>query len=195
MPIDVVLIMTFVAYSSFGAGARTVFGIYRAYSSYMNFKLSWQRVAIEILASMFFGIFGAMLLNELGVWKIGINIAAILAGFFGADVITLLTKKFGLSKGIEVRVVEQVEYPDLNLKQQKAMEYLKKNGRITNSIYQKMNQVTRSSAMWDLRVLSDKNLVKKNGSGRGAYYILTKDALKSSSLKSSSLKSGLRNAH
>jgi predicted HTH transcriptional regulator len=70
------------------------------------------------------------------------------------------------------------------------MEYLKKNGRITNAIYQRMNQVTRSSAMWDLRVLSDKNLVKKNGSGRGAYYILTKDALKISSLKSD-----LRNAH
>jgi len=179
MPIDVVLIMTFVAYSSFGAGARTVFGIYRAYSNYMSFKLSWQRVAIEILASMFFGIFGAMLLNELGVWNFGINIVTILAGFFGADVVTILTKKFGLSKGIEVRVVEQVEYPDLNLKQQKAMEYLKKNGRITNEIYQKMNQVSRRSSIWDLRVLVDKKLIKKNGSGRGAYYILTKDAMKS----------------
>jgi len=179
MPIDFVLILTFVTYSSFGAGARTVFGIYRAYSNYMNFRLNWQRVAIEVLASMFFGIFGAMLLNELGVWKIGINIAAILAGFFGADAITLLTKKFGLSKGIEVRVVEQVEYPDLNLKQQKAMEYLKKNGRIMNATYQKMNQVSHRSAIWDLRVLVDKKLIKKNGSGRGAYYTLTKDAMKS----------------
>jgi len=178
MPIDIVLILTFVAYSSFGAGARTVFGIYRAYSNYMHFKLSWQRVGIEILASMFFGLFGAILLNELGVWKIGISIAAILAGFFGADVITLLTKKFGLSKGIEVRVVEEVEYPDLNLRQQKAMEYLKKNGRITNAIYQKMNQVSRGSAKWDLQVLADKKLIKKVGSRKNSYYVPTDGVLR-----------------
>lgn len=121
---------------------------------------------------MLFGTFGAILLNEIGVWKIGINIAAILAGFFGADVITILTKKFGISKGIDVRVVEVVEHPDLNLKQQKAMEYLKKNGKITNAVYQKMNQVSRKSAAWDLGRLAEKKIIKKIGSGRGAHYIL-----------------------
>src|SRR3989344_8174730 len=178
MPIDIVLIATFVAYSSFGAVTRTVFGIYRAYSSFMSFKVSWQRVAIEILASMLFGTFGAMLLNELGGWEIGISIAAILAGFFGADVITLLTKKFGLSKGIEVKVVESVEYPNLNIKQQKAVQYMKKNGSITNTIYQKTNQVSNNSAKWDLRILAAKKIIKKIGNGRSASYILTRDIKK-----------------
>jgi len=178
MPIDIVLIATFVAYSSFGAVTRTVFGIYRAYSSFMSFKVSWQRVAIEILASMLFGTFGALLLSELGVWKIGISITAILAGFFGADVITLLTKKFGLSKGIEVKVVESVEYPNLNIKQQKAVQYMKKNGSITNTIYQKTNQVSNNSAKWDLRILAAKKIIKKIGNGRSASYILTRDIKK-----------------
>ena len=178
MPIDIVLIATFVAYSSFGAVTRTVFGVYRAYSNFMSFKISWQRVAIEILASMLFGTFGAMLLNELGVWKIGISIAAILAGFFGADVITLLTKKFGLSKGIDVKVVESVEYPNLNIKQQKAVQYMKKNGSITNTIYQKINQVSNNSAKWDLRILAAKKIIKKIGNGRSASYILTRDIKK-----------------
>jgi len=182
MAVDLAIVVGFLIYSSIGAVTRTVFGVYRAYANFMAFKLSWKRVAVEILASMVFGTFGALILYEVGVWTIGTNlpadIAAILAGFFGADIISILTKKFGLGKGIDVKVVEGIEYPDLNMRQQKAIEYIKKNGEITNSVYQKMNQVSSISAKWDLKILTLKNILKRIGNGRGAHYILRKDVLK-----------------
>lgn len=178
MPIDVVLVLTFVGYAFLGSVMRTVFGILRAYTNFEEFTLSKKRVAVEILASMMFGLFGALILNDIGVWNYGTDIMTVLAGFFGADIITILTKKFGLAKGIEVHVVEDVEFPDLNMRQQRAIEFIKKNGDITNSEYQKINQVSRRSAKWDLGMLSVKKIVKRIGNGRGSYYILSKDIIK-----------------
>ena len=178
MAIDFVLAATFVGFPLFGALMRTVFGVYRAYSNFEQFTISLPHVVVEILASMCFGIFGAMILNEVGIWKFGVNIIQVLAGFFGADIVGILTKKFGLSKGIEVHVVENVEYPDLNLKQQKAIQYIKKNGRITNTLYQKMNEVSNDSAKWDLKILAARKIVKRIGDGRGAYYLLSRDIMK-----------------
>lgn len=178
MPIDMLLVATFVLYPLFGALMRTIFGVYRAYANFEKFTISWPHVAVEILASMSFGIFGGMILNEIGVWKFGINIVQVLAGFFGADIVSILTKKFGLTKGIEVHVVEGVEFPDLNFRQQRAIEFIKKNGDITNSEYQKINFVSRDSARWDLGVMAARKILKKEGNGKSSYYILSKDIMK-----------------
>jgi hypothetical protein len=159
-------------YAAFGAFVRAVYGIYKAYSNYQTIKLGWKRIAIEFGASIVFGLFGAIILNEVGFWKIGTNIIAILAGLFGANVIGILTKKFGLGKSMEVNIVEKVEYPDLNLNQQRAVEYLKANERVTTRIYQKINQVTRRIAQWELVQLVQKGHLKKFGNGKGTYYKL-----------------------
>ena len=90
----------FMAYALFGAVTRTLFGIYKSYtvSPKAKVKVLWKRVAIEIVASMFFGSFSAILLQEIGAFEYSQILAAIIAGFLGADLITLT-----LGTGIERR--------------------------------------------------------------------------------------------
>jgi hypothetical protein len=163
--------LMYLGYAAFGAFVRAVYGIYTAYSSYQKFVLSWKRILIEFVASVVFGLFGAIILDQMGFWKVGANIIAILAGLFGANVIGILTKKFGLGK-LNVNIVEKVEYPDLNINQQKAMEYLKANGKITSRIYQQINQTSRGKTKWELNQMVLKGYVRMVGKGKGSYYKL-----------------------
>jgi hypothetical protein len=164
----------FLGYAAFGAFVRAVYGIYTAYSNYQKFTLGWKRIAIEFAASVVFGLFGAIILDQVGFWKVGANIIAILAGLFGANIIGILTKKFGLGK-LNVNIVEKVEYPDLNINQQNALSYLNANGKITSSIYQQINQTSRGKTKWELMQLVDKGYLKKVGSGKKTYYKLVKN--------------------
>lgn len=165
--------LIFLGCAAFGAFVRAIYGIYTAYSNYQKFTLGWKRIAIEFAASVVFGLFGAIILDQLGFWKVGTNIIAILAGLFGVNIINILTKKFGLGK-LNVNIVEKVEYPDLNINQQKAMNYLKANGKITSSIYQQINQTSRGKTKWELSQLVLKGYVKKIGRGKATYYKLVK---------------------
>jgi len=62
---------------------------------------------------------------------------------------------------------------DLNERQVKAMLYLKEKGKITNSDYQTLNDVSRETATRDLKELIDKQLIKPSGQkGAGAFYTL-----------------------
>ncbi len=61
----------------------------------------------------------------------------------------------------------------LNERQIKAIEFLKKNKKITNKNYQIINKVSRETATIDLRKLVELNLIEPSGSkGAGAYYTL-----------------------
>ncbi|MFQ6062835.1 MAG: ATP-binding protein, partial [Methanosarcinales archaeon] len=60
-----------------------------------------------------------------------------------------------------------------NARQKKAIEYLKKYGKITNSEYQKINRVNRTTAYRDLKELVKIGYVEKVGTtGRKTYYIM-----------------------
>jgi ATP-dependent DNA helicase RecG len=62
---------------------------------------------------------------------------------------------------------------DLNERQVKAILYVKKKGKITNSVYQTLNEVSRETATRDLKELIDKHLIKSSGQkGAGAFYTL-----------------------
>jgi ATP-dependent DNA helicase RecG len=62
---------------------------------------------------------------------------------------------------------------DLNERQVKAVLYVKDKGRITNSDYQTLNDVSRETATRDLKELIDKQLIKPSGQkGAGAFYTL-----------------------
>jgi len=62
---------------------------------------------------------------------------------------------------------------DLNERQIKAILYAKETGQITNSAYQKLNDIGRSVSASELQDLTDKNLLIKVGStGRGTKYVL-----------------------
>ncbi|QAR32759.1 transcriptional regulator [Geovibrio thiophilus] len=60
----------------------------------------------------------------------------------------------------------------LNERQIKAVLYVKENGSITNSEYQKLNDVGKTTATEELGNLSDKDLLFHSGTGRGSNYTL-----------------------
>lgn len=78
-----------------------------------------------------------------------------------------------LSKIFKDRFTEdQLKKMGLNERQIKAVEYVKKNGKITNSDYQKLGEVSERTALRDLDDLSAKNVLQKKGEKKGTYYEL-----------------------
>ena len=62
---------------------------------------------------------------------------------------------------------------NLNDRQVKAVLYVKEKGKITNSDYQTLNDISRETATRDLKELIDKQLIKPSGQkGAGAFYTL-----------------------
>jgi len=62
---------------------------------------------------------------------------------------------------------------DLNARQQEAVAYVKRNGRIANSEYQQLTGATRKTATRDLDELVTKGVFKRVGEKRGSHYLLT----------------------
>ncbi len=60
----------------------------------------------------------------------------------------------------------------LNERQLRALDYLRKQGRISNREYQGLNEVAERTALYDLQELVKKDLLLPMSSGRGRYYIL-----------------------
>lgn len=178
MAIDFALVLpylAFVGFAAFGAMARTLFGIYRAYNTMPVFAVEKRRVGFEILASIFFGIFSVLILREIGLFQFGLNIAALVAGFLGADLTNLISKKLGLTKSLQVVVSrQQMENADLNERQVKAIGYVKAKGRITNKEYQRINQIAHDSAKRELDSLVKKSRLLKMGYNKNTHYISPK---------------------
>lgn len=175
MEIELSLILpylAFVGFTAFGAMMRAVLGIYRAYNTMPVFVLEKRRVGFEILASMLFGTFAVLVLRELNVFPLGLNIAALVAGFLGADLIGLITKRIGLTKSLQVVVSrQQMEYADMNERQVKALQYTESKGRITNKIYQKVNETTPTVAKKELAALVRKGKLFRTGYNKSTSYV------------------------
>jgi len=63
---------------------------------------------------------------------------------------------------------------ELNLREQKAMDYLLRHGKITNMEYRELNpEIKKSAAFNELKDLVDKGLISLNGKGRYAHYVLS----------------------
>ncbi|MBD3328329.1 transcriptional regulator [Candidatus Peregrinibacteria bacterium] len=60
----------------------------------------------------------------------------------------------------------------LNGRQIKAVHYIKEHGKITNSDYQKLNNVSERTALRDLDDLIQKEVVQKKGEKKGTHYQL-----------------------
>lgn len=62
---------------------------------------------------------------------------------------------------------------NLNERQVKAVLFIKRQGRITNSSYQELNATSHRTAARDLQELVEKELIIKSGTtGKGTYYVL-----------------------
>ena len=68
---------------------------------------------------------------------------------------------------------EQLKKLGLNVKQLKAIQYVKENGRITNKEYQEINNCSRNTASNELKELENRfNFLVNSGYGAGSYYEL-----------------------
>ncbi len=171
MAVDLFLYLTFAAFAAFGAVVRAMLGIYKAYNTFPDFKIEWRRILFEIFASIFFGTFGVIALKELGWFEFALTFTAMFAGLLGADTIKLITKRFGLTKGLEVTVSrQQMQNADLNDREVRALEYAKNQNRITNRVYQKINQTSPTVAKKELARLVRRGRLVRVGSFKKTYY-------------------------
>ena len=81
------------------------------------------------------------------------------------------------SGGISVTIlkktskVNEFSIKELNTRQIKALEFLRKNNRITNKVYQELCTVSRKTATRDLRKLIKLGYIKTEGlKGAGSVY-------------------------
>jgi hypothetical protein len=165
-------IIMITVYAACGSSMRVLWGVYNAEETFLNLQLSRKRLFFEFLVSMIFGIFGGQLMTDIGMVKIGINLAALVSSLLGANVVNVITKKFGYSKEMKVIVSDQqLQFTEFNPREMNAMEYVRINGKITNQIYQKINQTTKDVAKYELQTLVSKKKLKKVGEMKGRYYI------------------------
>lgn len=63
---------------------------------------------------------------------------------------------------------------ELSTRQQRAIDYLLKHGKITNSQYREINpEIKERTALNDLKDLVDKGFISLKGKGRYAHYVLS----------------------
>jgi hypothetical protein len=165
-------IITVIAYAACGASIRLLWGIYNAEETFLNLQLSKKRLFFEFLVSMIFGMFGGQLMTDLGMIKIGVSLGAMVSSLLGANVVNVITKKFGYSKEMKVIVSDQqLQFTEFNPRQMNAMEYVKIQGKITNQIYQKINQTEHDVAKYELNALVNKGKLKRMGNNRAICYV------------------------
>lgn len=67
----------------------------------------------------------------------------------------------------------QLEKSEIGERQQKAIDYLLKNDRITNEEYRQINpKIGRHTALNDLKDLIKKGVIVAEGKGKYTYYVL-----------------------
>jgi len=161
-----------VPYAVLGSGVRVVWGIYKAYTSFLSVNIKWIRVLVELLAGMMFGVFGGVLLSSVGIFTIGMSFGTLVSSLLGANVVELIAKKFGWSKKMNVVVSEQqLGFSDLSQREINALQYAKAKGRITNRIYQRINKTEHDVAKYELAALVKKKKLIRIGKNKGVYYV------------------------
>ncbi|MCG2713340.1 MAG: DeoR family transcriptional regulator [Candidatus Omnitrophica bacterium] len=75
-------------------------------------------------------------------------------------------------KDVTVVEIEEKILEELNERQKKAIEYIRKNGKITRKEYEKLCKTSERTANRELTELIKKGIIKKTGSGVKFYYKL-----------------------
>lgn len=70
-----------------------------------------------------------------------------------------------------VRVGDEVVQGDMNYRQNKAIQYLSIEGKLTNTIYQKITGVSRQTASRDLKKLVKQGILERHGKLKTTFYI------------------------
>lgn len=84
--------------------------------------------------------------------------------------------EFEIKSGNLVVTINKFKFVDfkgqLNERQNKALDYIKINGKITNREYREINNVKRSMTITELKDLVEKRLITPQGKGAATYYVL-----------------------
>jgi len=160
-------------YALVGSFIRLFYGMYKAYVAEPCGGFSSGRIGMEMIAGVVFGMVGGLLLDSMGVLKIGVGLGTLLSAVLGPHAIELVTKKFGWAKALEPAVLsdDQASMPDLNIRQVNAMQYAAKAKKLTNTTYQKLNNVSHDTAKYDLAEMVSKGRLKKLGYNKNTYYV------------------------
>jgi len=159
-------------YALIGSVVRLFWGMYKAYTTLPFAQFSAERLAMEMMAGVVFGTAGGIILQEMGVLHMAVGIGTVVSAVLGPNVIELVAKKFGWSKKLDIVVTEQqIGMADLNMRQINGLGYAAQRGRITNTAYQRINNVTHDEAKYDLAKMVSAARLKMVGSKKGAYYV------------------------
>jgi len=164
-------------YALAGSFIRLFYGMYKAYVAEPNGGFSPGRIFMEMLAGIVFGMLGGLMLDSMGVLKMGVGVGTLLSAVLGPNAVELVAKKFGWTKKLEPAVLsdDKSQMPDLNARQINAMKYFTHAKKLTNGEYQKLNNVTHDAAKHELAVMVEKGRLKLVGSTKGAYYIIARE--------------------
>jgi len=173
-------------YALAGSFVRLFYAMYKAYAAMPHGSLSPGRIAMELLAGCVFGMVGGMLLDSMGVLKMGVGLGTVLSAVLGPNAIELVAKKFGWSKKLEVAALTDEQLPDLNPRQINGLQYAKQSKRLTNGAYQRLNNVSHDEAKYDLAKMVSAGRLKLVGSKKGAYYVPKRDEAASKSFPNAS---------
>lgn len=86
----------------------------------------------------------------------------------GGFEVTLIGPGKSFEKEIEKQKLHKLE---LNERQKKAIEYIKKSGRITKGEYMQINKVSHKTAYEELNKMVGKNIIVRQGKGRATVYV------------------------
>jgi F0F1-type ATP synthase assembly protein I len=173
-------------YALAGSFVRLFYSMYKAYAAMPTGSVSPERLAMELLAGMVFGMVGGMLLDSMGVLKLGVGMGTVLCAILGPNAIELVAKKFGWTKKLEAAVVtdEQLQMPDLNARQINGLQYATRAKRLTNTAYQRLNNVSHDTAKRDLASMVEKGRLKAVGYNKSTYYVPKREIVRPDAARS-----------
>ena len=92
---------------------------------------------------------------------------------FSSKAGSFIIKLLGPGKQFEREIEKKkLHVLDINERQKRAIEFIKKHGFITTRIYQEINKLGKVYSIKELNDLSDKNLIKRVGKGKKIVYKL-----------------------
>ena len=165
-------VLAIIAFAFCGSLMRVIYGSYKVYSSYLDIKLNRKRIMMEWAISLWFGFMGGIFLSQLEIVKLGVNAGAFVASILGANVVDLIVKKFGFTKNMQVIVSDQqLGFTEFNRREMNALEFVKLKGKITNKVYQRINQTTHDVAKYELKTLVNKGKLEEVGENKSRFYV------------------------
>lgn len=166
---DVLLVLLF---GIAGGICRVLLGYKKSFDSGLSVSFESKRAAVTLLSSALCGALAAAILADITNTPISISMS-IIAGLAGPDLLE------GLWRGLVKKVSGGAYSPPATVpsggagfadRKMSAVEFAKKNGRITNDDYQRLTGVSHRTAVRDLDALVLSGQLKRYGRKKSVYY-------------------------